>query len=194
MRTTTGTTGRTRRVLASLGAVAAVAGAVVAGAPAAQAASSAQAGCELSPSLHSPAKIYNGAAGVLDLPQNNEANGQRIGVYSSNDWSSAQSWFVWGYCDGTTAISHGSGGKVVDLDTGSGSVRLWDTPGGWDGLNQPAGDWMPADQKWRLTDEDRGWYLVRNAATGQCLRGNGVGQFTSMANCNGSDPAQRWML
>ncbi|MFJ8627835.1 RICIN domain-containing protein [Kitasatospora sp. NPDC093550] len=186
------TTTRTRRFLASLGAVTAVAGAVVAGAPAAQAA---QAGdCDLGAALHSPAKVYNGAAGVLDLPGDNESNGTRIGVYSANDWSDAQSWLVWNYCDGTTAISHGSTGKVIDLDTGSGAVRLWDTPGGWDGLNRPVQYGMPANQKWRLTDEDRGWYLVRNAVTGQCLKGNGVSQYTSMTSCDGNDPAQRWMI
>ncbi|GAB7181376.1 hypothetical protein ATKI12_1207 [Kitasatospora sp. Ki12] len=178
---------RTRRVLASLGAVAAVAGAVVAGAPAAQAA-----GCELAPALSSPEKVYNGATGVLDLPGNNEANGQRIGVYSANDWSDAQRWMIWGYCDGTSAISHGGAGKTIDLDTGSGAVRLMDAPGGWEGLNRPFEYGMPDNQKWRLTDEDRGWYLVRSAVNGQCLKSNGTGQYTSMTSCDRNDPAQRW--
>ncbi|MEU8928072.1 RICIN domain-containing protein [Kitasatospora sp. NPDC048545] len=185
-------TTRTRRFLSSLGAAATLAGAVVAGAPVAQAAQPGP--CDLAPALHIPQKVYNGAGGVLDLPQNNEVNGQWVGVYSANDWSSAQTWSVWGYCDGTTAIAHDGSGKVVDLDTRSGAVRLWDTPGGRDGLNQPAGNWMPANQKWWLTDQDRGWYLVRNAATGQCLTSNGVGRGTSMAGCNTADPAQRWML
>ncbi|WP_030060130.1 MULTISPECIES: RICIN domain-containing protein [Streptomyces] len=187
MRSTT----RTRTFLATLGAVAAVAGAAVVGTPAAQAA---QAGaCDLGPALHTPGKVYNGAAGVLDLPNNDETNGRRIGVYAANDQSTAQTWSFWAYCDGTTAISHGGDGKLVDLDTRSGAVQLWDTPGGWDGLNRPAGDWMPANQKWRLTDEDRGWYLIRNAATGQCLTSAGVAQYTSMTGCNPADPAQRWM-
>ncbi|WP_316526731.1 RICIN domain-containing protein [Kitasatospora brasiliensis] len=184
---------RTRRFLASLGAVAAVAGAVVAGAPAAQAA---QAGsCDLSPSLRSFDKVYNGSAGVLDLPGNNEVNGQRVQTYSANNQSTAQSWLIWGYCDGTTAISHGSSGKVVDLDSwGSGAVQIWDTPGGWDGLNRPAGDWMKANQKWWLTDLDRGWVLARSAATGQCLSASGLGQALKVVNCNTADPAQRWYL
>ncbi|MFE6056897.1 RICIN domain-containing protein [Kitasatospora sp. NPDC056446] len=189
-----GTTTRTRRVLASLGAVAAVAGAVVAGAPAAQAAQAGSCDQAPAPALHTPQKVYNGAAGVLDLPNANEANGQWIGVYTPNDWSTAQTWSFWGYCDGTTAISHGGQGKVVEVGAGSGSVRLWDTPGGWDGLNQPAGNRMPANQKWRLTDEDRGWYLIRNAATGQCLVSNGIGLGTTMTGCDTNAPAQRWMV
>ncbi|MEV7927326.1 RICIN domain-containing protein [Kitasatospora sp. NPDC088779] len=179
---------RTRRFLAGLGAVAAVAGAAVVTAPAAHAA-----GCELAPNLQTVTAVYNGATGVLDLPANTETNGQRIGVYQGNQ-SPAQTWSFWGYCDGTTAISHGSAGKVVDLDTGSGAVQLWDTPGGWDGLNRPAGDWLPANQKWIRTSEDRGWYLIQNAATGQCLKSNGVAQLTSVTSCNGSDPAQRWKI
>ncbi|MFF4384365.1 RICIN domain-containing protein [Kitasatospora sp. NPDC001547] len=99
----------------------------------------------------------------------------------------------WKYCDGTTAISHGDG-KVIDLDTGSGTVRLWDAPGGMDGLNQPNGDRMPADQKWWLTDEDRGWYLIRSAATGQCLTSDGGGRATKVASCDTGGPAQRWLL
>ncbi|MFF2618247.1 RICIN domain-containing protein [Kitasatospora sp. NPDC058046] len=187
MRTTT----RTRRLLASLGAVTAVAGAVVAGAPAAQAA---QAGaCDLSPSVGAFAAVNNGSgAGALDLFHNVEANGQPIIVWPANQ-SPAQTWSFWKYCDGTTAIAHGQG-KVIDLDTGSGAVHLWDTPGGLDGLNRPAGDWMPANQKWRLTDEDHGWYLVRNAATGQCLTSIGGGQATGVASCDPAAPAQRWLL
>ncbi|MFF7995699.1 RICIN domain-containing protein [Kitasatospora xanthocidica] len=98
---------------------------------------------------------------------------------------------IWGYCDGTSAISHGSAGKVVDLDTGSGAVQLWDTPGGWDGLNRPSDYGMPLNQKWRLTDEDRGWYLIRSAVNGQCLKSNGTAQYTSMTSCDRNDPAQR---
>ncbi|MEU3573450.1 RICIN domain-containing protein [Kitasatospora sp. NPDC036755] len=180
---------RTRRFLASLGAVTAVAGAVVAGAPAAQAAS-----CELPPTVEAPAKVYNGVTGVLDLPYNNEANGQWIQVYSPNDSSAAQSWTLWGYCDGTTAIQHSSSTKVVDLETQTGYSRLQDTPGGADGLNRPAGDWMPASQKWRLTDADRGWYLIRSAATGQCLASDGIGRATRMVPCDPAAPAQRWLL
>ncbi|MDH6706353.1 hypothetical protein P3T27_003076 [Kitasatospora sp. MAA19] len=177
---------RTRRILAGLGAATAVAGAVVVVAPAAHAA-----GCELPPNVATFTSVYNGAGGALDLPSDDEANGRRVGVYTANQ-SPAQTWSFWGYCDGTTAISHGS--KVVDLDTGSGAVQLWDTPGGLDGLNRPAGDWMAANQKWRRTAEDRGWYLIQNAATGQCLKSNGVAQYTSVTACDGNDPAQRWRL
>ncbi|GAA3012925.1 RICIN domain-containing protein [Kitasatospora sp. NPDC006786] len=182
---------RTRRLLASVGTVAAVAGAVVAGAPAAQAA---QAGaCDLSPSVGGMTAVNNGSgAGALDLYHNVEANGQPIIIYPANQ-SPAQTWSFWKYCDGTTAISHGQG-KVIDLDTGSGAVRLWDTPGGLDGLNRPTGDWMPANQKWLLTDNDRGWYMIISAATGQCLTANGGGQATGVTSCNTGDPAQRWLL
>ncbi|MFJ9444741.1 RICIN domain-containing protein [Kitasatospora sp. NPDC101235] len=185
---------RTRRFLASLGAVTAVAGAVVAGAPVAQAAQAAPAGvCDFSPSVKGMTAVNNGSgAGALDLYHNAEVNGQPIVVWEANQ-SPAQTWTFWKYCDGTTAISHGQS-KVIDLDTGSGTVRLWDTPGGLDGLNQPNGDWMPANQKWRLTDEDHGWYLIRSAATGQCLTSNGGGQATGVAPCDPAAPAQRWLL
>ncbi|MBO1415960.1 RICIN domain-containing protein [Streptomyces sp. FH025] len=179
----------TRRILASLGAAAALATTVLVAAPAAQAATAGA--CDLSPTLSTTLSVYNGSTGALDLPSDNEANGQRVGVYTANQ-SPAQTWSFWGYCDGTYAISHGGAGKVLDLDSRSGAVQLWDTPGGWDGLNRPAGDWMPANQKWLMTDEDRGWYLIRNAATGQCLKGNGIAQYTSVTSCNGNDPAQRW--
>ncbi|MFJ6385217.1 RICIN domain-containing protein [Kitasatospora sp. NPDC092039] len=180
---------RTRGFLASLGAVAAVAGAVVAGSPAAQAAQAPACG----PSVQGLAAVDNGSgAGALDLYHGAEVNGQPIIVWPANQ-SPAQAWTFWRYCDGTTAISHGDG-KVIDLDTGSGTVRLWDTPGGMDGLNQPNGDRMPAGQKWRLTDEDRGWYLIRSAATGQCLTSDGGGRATKVASCDTGDPAQRWLL
>ncbi|MFG2911242.1 RICIN domain-containing protein [Kitasatospora sp. NPDC048286] len=185
---------RTRRLLASLGAVAAVAGAVVAGAPAAQAATRADA-CDQAPApaLTTRWDVHNGSGGgALDLLNGNEVNGQPIGLWTANQ-SPAQTWSFWGYCDGTTAISHGLS-KVAGLDTGSGSVRLQDTPGGLDGLNRPRGDWMPANQKWRLTDEDRGWYLIRNVATGQCLKAPGTYQAVSMASCDTADPNQRWLL
>ncbi|MET8623635.1 RICIN domain-containing protein [Kitasatospora sp. NPDC004669] len=180
---------RTRRLLAGLGAAAALATTVLVAAPAAHAADPGP--CDLSPALSSTLSLSNGSVGALDLPYNNEVNGQRVGVWSANQ-SPAQTWDFWGYCDGTWAISHASSGKVLDLDTRSGAVQLWDTPGGWDGLNRPAGDWMAANQKWRLTDEDRGWYLIRNVATGQCLKSNGIAQYTSVTSCNGNDPAQRW--
>ncbi|WP_328954670.1 RICIN domain-containing protein [Kitasatospora purpeofusca] len=180
---------RTRRFLAVLGAVAAVAGAAVVTAPTVHAA-----GCELAPTLHTPEKVYNGAGGVLDLPSDNEANGQWIGVYTPNNQSTAQTWSFWGYCDGTTAISHGGEGKVADLDTRSGTVRLWDTPDGWEGLNHPAGAGIPANQKWLLADEDRGWYLIRDMATWQCLTSKGVAQPTTVTSCDPADAAQRWML
>ncbi|MFI2610783.1 RICIN domain-containing protein [Kitasatospora sp. NPDC018619] len=187
-------TTRTRGILATLGAVATVAGAVVAGAPAAQAAQAAQAGaCDMTPAAGALTAVHNGSgAGALDLFHDVEANGQPIVVWEANQ-SPAQTWWFWRYCDGTTAFSHGQG-KVIDLDTGSGAVRLWDTPDGLDGLNRPAGDRMPANQKWRLTDEDRGWYLVRSAATGQCLTSNGGGQATGVAPCDPAAPAQRWLL
>ncbi|MFD4661620.1 RICIN domain-containing protein [Kitasatospora sp. NPDC058444] len=191
---------RTRRFLASLGAVTAVAGAVVAGAPVAQAAPAAQTtqttqagACDFSPSVKGMTAVNNGSGvGALDLYHGVEVNGQPIIVWTANQ-SPAQTWTFWTYCDGTTAISHGQG-KVIDLDTGSGAVRLWDTPGGLDGLNQPNGDWMPANQKWLLTDNDRGWYLIHSAAVGQCLTSNGAGRTIGMTACDTADPAQRWLL
>ncbi|MER7669418.1 RICIN domain-containing protein [Kitasatospora sp. NPDC096128] len=179
-----------RRLLAGLGAAAALAATVLVAAPAAQAATPGP--CDLGPSVNATVSVFNGSAGALDLPSNDETNGKRVGTYTANQ-SPAQTWTFWDYCDGTTAISHGGSGKVLDLDShGSGAVQLWDTPGGLDGLNQQNGPWMGANQKWRLTDEDRGWYLIRNVATGQCLKGNGIAQYTSVTSCDGNDPAQRW--
>ncbi|MER5709614.1 RICIN domain-containing protein [Streptomyces sp. NPDC042898] len=192
MTSTTTTMTTVRSFAAGLGVAVAVAGAALATAPAAGAATTDDCGM-FPPGLHATTEVATYRGGALDLPSNNEANGQRVGTWTPNG-SAAQTWAVWTYCDGTSAISHGDAGKVLDVDRASGVPQLWDTPGGWTGLNDPYGNWTPANQKWRLTDGGNGWRMAKNVATGQCLKSNGVGYLNSTAPCDPNDAGQWWKL
>ncbi|MFJ3901004.1 RICIN domain-containing protein [Streptomyces sp. NPDC090025] len=179
-----------RTLAAAFGAAVTVAGAALATAPAAQAAQSAGCG-ELPPPITTHVEVTTYRGGALDLPNNNESVGQRVGTWTPNG-SPAQTWTVWSYCDGTSAISHGydkvlEAGGTNDLaipQLGSASR---------DGLNSPWGGVNPA-QKWRLLDGGNGWRMAQNTVTGKCLKSNGVGYLNSMATCDGNDAGQWWQL
>ncbi|MEU8762543.1 ricin-type beta-trefoil lectin domain protein [Streptomyces sp. NPDC048659] len=179
-----------RRAFGTLAAALAVAGAALATAPAAHAAQSTDCG-QLPPPTSTRVEVATYRGGALDLPYNNEADGQRVGTYTPNG-SPAQTWTVWRYCDGTSAISHGYD-KVLEAG-GTGDLAIPQLGSATrDGLNSPWGGVAPA-QKWRLTDGGNGWRMARNAVTGQCLKSNGVGYLNSMAACDQNDAGQWWQL
>ncbi|RSS55444.1 RICIN domain-containing protein [Streptomyces sp. WAC01280] len=191
MTSTTMTT--VRSFAAGLGVAVAVAGAALATAPASSAAEAAD-DCGMFPAPpHGSTQVDTYRGGALDLPSNKEVNGQRVGTWTPNG-SEAQTWYVWSYCDGTSAISHGGAGKVLDVDLATHVPQVWDTPVGWDGLSDAWGRGIPANQRWDLIDGGNGWRMAKNMATGQCLKSNGVGYLNSMAPCDGNDAGQWWKL
>lgn len=179
-----------RTLAAGIGAAMTVAGAALATAPASVAATTTECG-QLPPPTSTRTEVATYRGGALDLPYDNEAVGQRVGTYTPNG-SPAQTWTVWRYCDGTSAISHGNervleAGGTNDLavpQLGSATV---------DGLNSPWGGVAPA-QKWRLIDGGNGWRMAQNAVTGKCMKSNGVNYLNSMAACDQNDAGQWWRL
>ncbi|GGY02716.1 hypothetical protein GCM10010299_01820 [Streptomyces tanashiensis] len=182
-----------RTLAAGLGAALAVAGAALATAPAAQATATDDTCMLFPPALHSTTEVATYRGGALDLLNNSEVNGQRLVTWTPNG-SPAQTWAVWNYCDGTSVISHGGDGKVLDVDRRTNVPQIWDAPHGWQGLNDQYGSGTYDNQKWRLIDGGNGWRMAKNVATGQCLKSPGVGYYNAMEPCDANDAGQWWKL
>jgi hypothetical protein len=174
-----------RRLAASALAAVALAGA---------AAGTAQADGGLGSSAGASSSVVNLAYqnGSLDVANNGQANGTRVGTYTTN-YSPAQLVGWRGFDGGQYAILPGTSGKVLDLDVNSGAVQIWDAGPGSD-LGAANGGALPANQRWRSYYSNNGWSVLQNVATGQCLKSNGLAAFLSVAPCDVNDYSQVWHL
>ena len=149
------------------------------------------------PSLMQTNNILNYAANAsIDLNMDKFNNGQQVDLWDTNH-SRAQAWTVWSYSDGTVVIQSDdqtTGAKVIQTKQNDpGTVELWDTDGGLNGLNhKQAND----TQQWIMSTIPNGapFVTLKNKKTGTCLAGKGDKQWLTTAQCNNGDPNQWWNL
>jgi hypothetical protein len=133
---------------------------------------------------------YGGQERVVDIYQNNSANGTHVIVYDNHDGDN-QDFNIVPTADGNYTIRNQSTNKCLDLNNGP-NARAGDYINEWDCLGQSTQEWSV-----RYWSSDPGAAAIVNVSTGYCLdvfrNGTGNGTWTDIWPCTGQDN-QKWTL